>query len=426
MIPPSGHAGNPADSESDPVCYAGRRFFRIALLGLFVTVWLGALLRWQAINPTPGLVYGNLLHAHSHMGFLAWVFNAFFALAWARFVQETGRRRSIQLFITLQFANLGMLLSFPFQGYGPVSIAFTTLHSVAAVWFAILLWRSDRVHPRARPWLRSSLLCMFASSLGPVVLGPLAALDLRETPLYANSIYWYLHFQYNGWFILFPLALLAQTVAQRETALRKALETGFLPVLAGVVLTFGVSLFWNPVPGSLRLVTAIGAGLQLYGLARIAFAHRSHAQEFPHTPSRITRGLLHIAWCVLLLKSLAQLLACAPMATVFVTQRWLIIAFLHSVFLFVVLPTVVATAMHWKWMRPDPWRRWGLRVFLCAALVTEVALLLPTLRAWLPIPPWTHHPHLLLTAAVVQALAVSFLLLPQSRSRCESTKHTAP
>ena len=425
MVPSKGYAWDCADPEcGEP--HAGRRFFSIALLGLFVTAWLGALLRWQAITPTPGLVYGNLLHAHSHMGFLAWVFNAFFALAWVRFVPKSRRRRCIQLFVTLQIANLGMLLSFPFQGYGPVSIAFTTLHSVAAVWFALLLWRSDRVHPRARPWLRSSLLCMFASSLGPVVLGPLAALDLRDTALYANSIYWYLHFQYNGWFILFPLALLAQSVAPQETALRKALETGFLPVFAGVVLTFGVSLFWNPVPGSLRLVTAIGAGLQLYGLARIAFAHRSHVNEHAHTPCRIVRGLFHIAWCVLLLKSLTQLLACAPLATAFVTQRWLIIAFLHSVFLFVVLPTVIATALQWKWMRPDCWRRWGLGMFLFAALVTEVALLLPMLRAWLPIPSWTHHPHLLLATAVIQALAVSLLLLPHSRSEGASTKHAAP
>ena len=56
-----------------------RQFFGIALIFLLITSLTGTVLRTYPFFPLPGIAYGHLLHAHSHAGFLGWVFNAFFS-----------------------------------------------------------------------------------------------------------------------------------------------------------------------------------------------------------------------------------------------------------------------------------------------------------------------------------------------------------
>ncbi|TVR55648.1 MAG: hypothetical protein EA425_00545, partial [Puniceicoccaceae bacterium] len=192
-----------------------RWMFAVAWGFLVVTALLGVVLRLQAVRPIADVDYGNWLHAHSHTAFLGWVFNAFFALAAAWWLGPERRRFFLRLFWILQVANLGMLASFPVQGYGAVSIVFSTLHVGGGLAFAVALWRHPAVAGAARPWLRLALVAMLLSGLGPLALGPLAALDLRAHPAYTLSIYWYLHFQYNGWFLLFPLALAVDGAVRR-------------------------------------------------------------------------------------------------------------------------------------------------------------------------------------------------------------------
>ena len=73
-------------AQNAPLESLGGLAFRVAVGFLVVTTMLGALLRFLALRPLRGWEYGHLLHTHSHLGFLGWVFNAFLALALMRFV----------------------------------------------------------------------------------------------------------------------------------------------------------------------------------------------------------------------------------------------------------------------------------------------------------------------------------------------------
>src|SRR5690606_34577986 len=75
--------GPPLVRMSSPL--TARRAFVVALGFLLVTAALGTLLRLHAVVALPGFVYGNVLHAHSHVAFLGWVFNAFLALVLVHF-----------------------------------------------------------------------------------------------------------------------------------------------------------------------------------------------------------------------------------------------------------------------------------------------------------------------------------------------------
>jgi hypothetical protein len=383
-------------SRFAPPAFA-RSAFGVAL-GFFVVVAaLGVLLRWQAVWPTAGINYSHFLHAHSHTGFLGWVFNGFFALAFVLFVPAEQHRAHRRLFVTLQIAVVGMLISYPLQGYGAVSIAFSTLHMGASAVFAWKLWRFNHAAPAARGHLRLALVFLVVSGLGPLTLGPLAASGLRDTPAYSLAIYFYLHGQYNGWFVFFLQAVLFQEMAScglltDGRAARNALR--WLGV--GAVLTLAQSTLWLQPPLWVHAVAAIGGGAQLVGCDWLVRAVRGAGVLFAG-PARM---LMIFALISLLTKHGLQAVAAAPAFVGLANHRFVVIAFLHLVFLGVVAPALFAWGLRLGWLRNGLLFRIGAGVFLFGAAATEILLVGPALGLFLPLAL----AEALLLAACVMAL----------------------
>ncbi len=406
-------------SESSEIkVKAARQMFMVAWVFLILTAMLGLLLRWQVIWPIKGIDYGNFLHAHSHIGFLGWVFNAFFALAFLRWVPAGKERSWIRLFWFLQVANLGMLVSYPLQGYGGFSILFSTLHMGGSLAFAWKLWLAPDIAVLARPWLRSALVLMLLSGLGPLALGPLAALDLRAHPAYPLSIYWYLHFQYNGWFILFPIAWVLDSVDKRlkgrEAALRKALNLS----LTGIILTFLVSALWVGLPVWMVLLAGAGGILQFAGILWLLQILYRDGRGYLKASPRFVRFLVWIGALVLMVKNGSQLLACLPALEAYTQHRFIVIAFMHLVFLAVVLPWLVAAARQLNWMRGGRWFLSGAILLGTGVIATKLALTLPLVPGDWKLLLLIHHSSVLFWSALIKLVGVvvlSFLCLARFR-----------
>ncbi len=341
-------------------------------MGFFATsAVLGAFLRFLTVHPIAGFNYGHLLHTHSHLAFLGWVFNAFFAIALQWFVPPDTQRAWQRLFIILQIAVLGMLGSYPFQGYGSISIAFSTLHMIAAAVFAWWLWRDHNANAAARLHLLMGLLCMVVSGLGPLALGPLAAMDLRNSPGCTLSIYFYLHAQYNGWFMFFLQATVLQILGQSHDvniahARRSAWWFG-----AGVILTFAQStLLLNP-PVGINVIAAMGGLAQLVGCCYFLRAVWPGIRLLSG-PIRLLGGVALFSW---LLKYTLQTAAAWPTLNSLVNHRFIAIAFLHLVFLGIVTPALLAIAIHASWLRVKITLNGWLGVFLIGVLVGQLLLI---------------------------------------------------
>jgi hypothetical protein len=381
-----------------------QRAFRAAMAFLLVAALLGVLLRWQLVTPIPGLVYGHWLHTHSHTAFLGVVFNAFFALALARFVPAAESRGYLRVFVVLQIAVLGMLATFPRQGYGAASIAFSTLHMVAAGVFAWRLWCRNHASPAARPHLRVALVFLVLSGLGPLALGPLAALGQRDHPAYLLSIYFYLHAQYNGWFPFFLQAYALQHVAVQTSApsfeRNSALALRWL--FAGALLTFAQSTLWLSPPAWIYGVAALGGIAQLIGFGYLLRALRL-ARPLPAGPIRV---LVVSGVAAMTLKLVLQAASASPALSALANHRFVVIAFLHLVFLGVVAPAIFAAGLHAGWLRDRLSTRLGLVVFFAAAALSEL-ILVGVALGWTPPAPI---PRLLLVSAIGMALATAPLV----------------
>ena len=382
--------------------------FCTALGFLLLTAITGTLLRTYGFWSVPLPNYGHLLHAHSHAGFLGWVFNAFFALSFLVWVPVQRQRGFLCLFALLQVGNVGMFVSFLAQGYGVVSIIFSTWHLVASVAFILALWREPTVDAAARPWLRCGLAFLLLSGLGPLALGPLAALDLRAHPAYELSIYWYLHFQYNGWFIFF---LAACGVAGKIRANPKCRPHAWAcPLLAsGVVLTYGISALWLEPAAVVHWISLLGNVLQLTGaLLLLRSWLPTHPWRWLTRPS-IPKALIVLAVIAFLVKCLLQFGAVIPALTPLANNRFIVIAFLHLVFLLVVLPALIALAWKHGWIVRNRFSQLSLALLVFGILGLELSLVLPVLLPTLP--GLEYLPHLFLITALIKTTGIAGLLL---------------
>src|ERR1035437_5552734 len=107
----------------------------------------------------------------------------------------------------------GMLLSFPFQGYGLISISFSTLSIFVSYAFAIMYWRDlnrMKVKSISHLWFKAALIFFCMSSVGPFTLADMMATSNINQNWSLAALYFFLHFQYNGWFFFAGMGLLTK------------------------------------------------------------------------------------------------------------------------------------------------------------------------------------------------------------------------
>ena len=116
-----------------------KRLVIICLINFFVAAVMGLALRFSFIESI-GLNYRYLTHAHSHVAMLGWVYLMLFTLIVYYFIPN---KKPIynQLFWLTEISVIGMMVSFPIQGYATISILFSTLHIFCSYYFVYLIWK---------------------------------------------------------------------------------------------------------------------------------------------------------------------------------------------------------------------------------------------------------------------------------------------
>lgn len=238
------------------------------------------------------------------------------------------------LFWTLQIFTVGMLISFPLQGYGTFSIIFSALHTFGAFAFIWLFFAaSNKVSSLALLLAKISLLFFILSSVGPFSLAYLKANGLEHSNLYRFSIYFYLHFQYNGFFFFGILALLLRLIEDRlSISDLKTLKTGAYFLIGTCIPCYVLSILWSEPGLSLTVIGLITALIQLIGLylfIRPAFV--AIATLHLNFPEKILFALSIVA---LIAKGILQLISAFPTAAILANEfRVIVIAYLHLVLL---------------------------------------------------------------------------------------------
>lgn len=358
-----------------------RTLANIVLLNLFIVASAGLLLRFFFIYPIPRFNFQYVLHAHSHFAFSGWGFIALFIAFHDAFIplQAKERKAYKRIFILGLVAAYGMLFSFPFDGYAFVSISFSTLYILVSYWFGWRFYKDAktiREHPVSMRFARTAIFFLVISSIGPFAMGPVMSAGKAGTPLYYNAIYFYLHFQYNGWFIFGIFALFFKWMEQKNISFHPGKALWFYRLMLwSSVLTFLLSILWSK-PGSIfYYIGGLGGMLQVLAILPLWRSIRPCKSRLLieiHPINKMTGIFITI---FLVLKLLLQSFSAFPWVVQWtLTARSLVIGYLHLVLLGIFTLFLLAWFFQKGFLVINKLTYYGLLAFLAGILLTELFL----------------------------------------------------
>jgi hypothetical protein len=394
-----------------------RRWFRVALLDLFLAGIIGALLRAMFIWEIPFVRFRPWLHGHSHAAMLGWLFIGIVVVM----IHDGGRgglnKKIRWLLIGLQTAVIGMLLSFPVQGYGPVSITASSIHMVLAYVMLVILWRRAQEWPKggSRALTRWSIAMFFLSTLGVWAIGPIIATGHQSHEIYYWSIQWFLHFQFNGWFWFAAIAMGVRWAERQGFNIRLDGLTLALWIISAV-FTYALAIAWSePLPAVFATVS-VGVLLQVWAAVRtlrILLRLREKAEERFPLWGKILVG---VALVSMALKVIVQAAVAIPeVAIIGFTLRQYVIGFIHLNTLATMTTLLLAYAILQKWWDTSrPLVRAGLWLLLVGIVASELLLFGQGTMIWAGMGFMSgHYWHLFLASALMPVGVGLFLLARQ-------------
>lgn len=390
-----------------------RRWFQLALLFFTLAAAIGALLRLIYVVELPWLVFKPWLHAHSHVAMLGWLFPALL-IALLQQDERPAPRHFHACMTASQAFVAGMLMSFPVQGYGPVSIACSLAQMLVGYVLIAQTWRHTAQWPAtgSRLLVRLALLFQVVSTIGLWAMGPIMRSGLAGSEWYYWSIQWFLHFQFNGWFWFAAMAIGSRWAERHGVEVRIDRLTVFLWVI-GTVLTFALAVAWSERLPVVLAVNAIGVLVQAWAAWRTMRAMlrvRLQAQVRTTRWMRIVIGTMLIAMAI---KVAAQAAVAIPAVTdIALTLRNYVVGFVHLNTLGAATMVLLAFALERRWL--DEARtsiRIGLALLIAGFALSELLLFGQGTLIWVRWGMLPGYHWMLFAASALLPIGAALLLL---------------
>ncbi|MNX51042.1 hypothetical protein D3C86_816880 [compost metagenome] len=354
-----------------------KHWLLICFINFFIAALMGLLLRLMYVAPVEWVNFQFLLHGHSHVAMLGWVYLMLYSLIIHFFLPKEAQQKPIynRLFWVTQVSVMGMMVRFPVEGYAMLSIAFSTLHIFCSYYFCRLIWKDAQ--PNSLPekqMLRTALFFMILSTLGVWCLGPAVGLMGKTSAFYQIAIQFFLHFQFNGWFMFAVLALFIHQLNAQIN--EKQFRLFYSLLVAATILTLALPISWylsNPV---FYWINGLGVLMQLGAFLVFIKMIKPRLQAFFSTLKKIEKIVYGFALFSLALKVGIQLVVLLPGLDQISHQiRNFVIGYIHLTMLGIITGFLLGFALQNKFVNGKSfWVHWGLSLFLLGFVGTEILL----------------------------------------------------
>ena len=395
---------------------ATRTHIKVSLGYFLLAALLGVLLRTFVVAPMP-INYRFIVHTHSHIALLGWVYIALATLLYHLFLDKQGLERKYRrIFWFTQICLLGMLLSFPFQGYALFSIIFSTLFLLASYWFSAFFIKcapQSFKGTKAYSCVKYALWFMIGSSVGPWCLGVIMTVLGPESIWYRLAIYFYLHFQYNGWMILALMGLFFNLLEQLQINISpKTFRYFFLTTVLGIILSFFLSTLWTGPSKIYYVLGGLGAVLQLIGFGILINICLGNRMVLKSALSQLQLNVLKLVAFLLLVKMILQWLTAWPyFANLAAAVLDFTIGYLHWTFLGVIS---IGLFFFLEFFGLIKLSKMAITLYLGGFLLTETLIFYRGMAAWLGWPLFEDYSIFLAGGSILIPLAV-LLIFWQSK-----------
>ena len=395
-----------------------QQWIKISLISLATVALLGCILRYKIAFSLPFVDQKYLLHAHSHFAFSGWITQALMTCL-IGYLAKSSLPNIEKKYKILLIANLvtacGMLFSFPWEGYGVVSIIFSTLSIFVSYFFAVTYWRDLNRLPQksiAHRWFKFAVLFNAVSSIGAFSLAFMMATKIMHPELYSAAIYFFLHFQYNGWFFFACMGLFTTYLSTQNINLK------YMPLVlklfaAAIVPAYILSILWIEPSLWLYIIIVLSAIAQLAAFLLMIFILKPFLKKIiPHAP-RIAVWLTGFAAISLFIKLLLQLLSVIPSLNQMVYGfRPIVIGYLHLVFLGIITLYILSYCILHNYIIVSKTAIKAIYLFTAGIIINEVLLMLQGIfdLFYINIPFMSE---MLLAAAVIMFAGITFTVISQ-------------
>ena len=404
--------------------FNAKKWIQIALINFCIVALAGVTMRYKINFSLPAVDQKYLLHGHSHFAFDGWVAIALMTLM-VNYLQKhnviTNYKRYHRILIASCLVAYGMFVSFIIQGYALYSITFSTLSILVSYFFIFNLWRDlNKVEDKsyAPKWFKGGLVLWAFSSLGAFSLAYLMANHIMVQDYYFAAVYFFLHFQYNGWFLFVCFGLLFSFLYSK----------GFLPTVAigkkiyiimaiTVVPTYFLSILWLKLPKALHLIADISGILQLVVLFYFIQLLPVVKKSIPKKISKTARYLWIMASVAFIFKIVLQMLSIIPYLSHFAFGfRPVVIGYLHLSFVGIISFFILG---YFNEVLKPTHRHidgGGIFVFVSGFVVQEIVLMLQGLEA-MEVEPLPYANMILFFCAILMATGLIWMTIGVMKSK---------
>jgi hypothetical protein len=223
-------------------------------------------------------------------------------------------------------------------------------------------------------FFKAALFFNVISSLGTFYLAYMMASKNVVQDWYLSSIYYYLHFQYNGWFFFACMGLAFGFLNLRKSE-HSFYATSFTLFAISCVPAYFLSTLWLDLPLWIYVITVISAIIQVlawFKLLQILLKTRKNAFE---NYSPLLRYILLFVSFALSIKLLLQLGSTVPIISNLAFEfRPIVIAYLHLVLLAIITLFLLFYIYSNHLIVINKKIKYGILLFSIGVLLNEVVL----------------------------------------------------
>lgn len=366
-----------------------KQWIQIALINFCVVALAGVTMRYKINFSLPAVNQKYLLHGHSHFAFVGWVAVALMTLMVRYLIRnnvQTNYRKYNWILMADVIASYAMFVSFIIQGYALWSITFSTLTIFISYFFIFFYWKDlNKVVDAgfSRAWQKAALLLWAFSSLGAFMLAYLMANHIMIQDLYFSAVYFFMHFQYNGWFLFVCFGVFFSYMHRlgltRIGVISKQL---FIVMAITVVPTYFLSILWMRLPLALQWIANVSAVVQLlvlvYFFRILNVVRKSESIQFTWS----TKWLWIMASAAFILKIILQMLSIMPFLSHFAFGfRPVVIGYLHLSFVGIISLFILGYINEFIHRFRGRVSGIGAVIFVTGFIVQEIILMLQGLEA---------------------------------------------
>jgi len=363
------------------------RWLSISILNLLLVAALGLILRYKIAFSLPFLDQKYILHSHSHFAFSGWITQTLMILM-ILYLSTTLGKAINNRYKWLLFSNLissyGMMISFIMQGYGLYSISFSTLNIFVFYSFALYFWQDlNKLIEKSTSilWFKAALIFGVISSFGAFNLAYMMANKMTNQDWYLSSIYFFLHFQYNGWFLFAGMGLLNDKL-EIITGERQKLYRAFQLFCFACIPAYFLSILWMDFISNFYILLIAAVIAQLVGWIIILKVYKKGGSLINQKITYYGKTLLYLSALAFTIKLILQSGSIHPeLSHLSYGFRPIIIGYLHLVLLGVTSIFLLGYIISFELISINKLLITGIFIFVFGVIINELLLMIQGVSA---------------------------------------------